>query len=155
MFNPFTHNTVRKHASQIWRFAVAGGTGSIIDLGTLTLLVKYAGVSPNIAFIISTLLAVTVVFVINKYFTFGNKEKNVMHQALKFALVYGVAIVVNIAMSSFFFWVGSKYLTGTIDEVYVALIAKALAIGIGAVWNYTLSHGFVFKKNEDVDVVVG
>lgn len=154
MANLLSNNNVRKHASQIWRFAIAGGTGSIIDLGTLTLLIKYGGVSPNIAFIISTLLAVTVVFLINKYFTFGNKDKNLMHQAMKFALVYGVAIVVNIGMSSFFFWIGSKYLTGVIDEVYIALIAKAIAIGIGAVWNYTLSHGFVFRKNEDVDVVV-
>jgi putative flippase GtrA len=30
------------------------------------------------------------------------------------------------------------------------LIARCAAIGVGMVWNYSMSHAFVFKKNEEL-----
>jgi len=57
--------------------------------------------------------------------------------------VYGVSIMANAAVSNVLLWFGLHY-----------LLAKIIAVGIGALWNYALSHGFIFKKKEQVDVAI-
>ncbi len=137
------HPFVRTHFPKFWRFAVCGGIGSLIDLGSLHLFVSAFEVSQYIAPIYSTLLSVTFVFLANRFFTFREAEKKYGSQALKFAFVYGVAIIMNIALTNTFIWVGIHY-----------LLAKVLAIGVGVFWNYFMSHGFVFKASKEEDVAV-
>lgn len=128
---------LKRHASQGIRFVVVGSLGAIVDLGSLHLMVVYGGMSPYVAQTISTLLAVTLVFILNKFFTFRSKQGKVTGEIVRFALVYGVAFLSNVALTSLFLWLGVQY-----------LIAKCLAIGIGIVWNYCMSHGFIFKKKD-------
>ena len=137
------HPFVRKHICQACKFAICGSIGASIDLGSLTLLVELFDIAPQVAIVPSTLLAVIFVFLANKHFTFKNKERKYLRQALKFSLVYGAAICFNIGISWFFLWLGVHY-----------FLAKVLAIGIVAAWNYVLSHGFVFRKTEEVDAAV-
>lgn len=137
------HPFIRRHVAQGWRFVVCGLLGATIDLGSTAFLVEFADIDPHIAYIPSTLLAVIFVFMANKFFTFKNRESDVGRQALKFAFVYGAAIVSNLTISWTLLWLGLHYIP-----------AKIGAIGVGAVWNYTMSHGFVFRKREQVDVVV-
>lgn len=137
------HPFVRKHLSQGVKFVVAGGIGSMIDLLSLTLLVEYLSVDPRFAFVFSSVLGASFVFIVNKFITFGNLEKRFAHQMFKFAMVYGVAIALNAALSSALHAVGLHY-----------FISKLLAIGVIAIWNYSLSHGFIFKKKEKVDAAV-
>ena len=136
-------STLKTHASQLWRFIVCGGIGSVLDLTSLTVMVQYADVDPRIAVVLSSCIGATFVFFANKFFTFNNREHRTGSQALKFLMVYGVSLISNIAISNLLLWIGLHY-----------LIAKIGAIGIGAMWNYALSHGFVFKKKEEIDVVV-
>jgi putative flippase GtrA len=137
------HEALRTHFSQLWKFAVCGGLGFIIDISSLTLLVERFAVDPRIAVILSSLVGASFVFVANKFFTFRNREKRYGSQVFKFFMVYGVSILTNAVISNLLLWAGVYY-----------LLAKIIAIGIGAVWNYLLSHGFVFKKTEDVDAVI-
>ena len=58
-------------------------------------------------------------------------------------MVYGVAIVLNVLLSNALYWWGLHY-----------FLAKIVAIGVIAVWNYSLSHGFIFKKKDRVEKVV-
>jgi putative flippase GtrA len=131
------HPFIRKHGPQLIKFAVAGGLGATIDLGSLTLFVEQFGMDERVAVVPSTLCAVIVVFLLNKHFTFKNKDKQVGKQAAKFAIVYGVAILSNIIISALLITAGLHY-----------LLAKIAAIGGGAIWNYAMSHGFVFKQSE-------
>ena len=137
------HPFVRTHLSQGIKFCVCGGIGATIDLSSLTFFVEVLDVDPAIAFIPSAGLAVTFVFFANKYFTFNNREKKHLSQAAKFAIVYGTAITSNLAISWTLLWLGVHY-----------FLARVVAIGIGAVWNYSMSHGFVFKKGEKIDTAV-
>lgn len=146
-------STVKTHMSQLWRFAICGGTGFIIDLSSLTLFVEVLGVDPRIAVIFSSIVGATFVFFANKFFTFKNREHKTGSQALKFMLVYGIAIVGNAVIANALLWVGAQYFPTLWPELQY-LPAKIIAVGIGAVWNYALSHGFVFKKKEDINVVV-
>lgn len=128
------HPLWKKHASQGLRFAVCGAIGAIIDLSSLRMFVGGFGLDPKLAFLLSSLLSVTFVFFANKFFTFKNRSKSVGSQATKFAVVYGPAIFFNVAIASYLESVGLQY-----------LLAKMVAIGIVMVWNYALSHGFVFR----------
>ena len=132
---------LRSHFSQGIRFVLVGGIGSTIDLGTLRLMVAYGGFSEHIAQVISTLLAVTFVFLANKFFTFKSRKSEVAGEAVRFAFVYGIAIVVNIATTSLLIWSGIHY-----------LLAKMMAIGIGVIWNYLMSHYFVFRHKAPIEV---
>lgn len=133
----------RTHASQLWRFAVCGGTGFVLDMLSLGLIVEYLHVDERIAVILSSFVGASFVFVANKFFTFRNRERRYGNQVLKFILVYGVSIALNAFISNVLLWFGMHY-----------LLAKFIAVGIGAVWNYLLSHGFVFRKNEHIDVAI-
>lgn len=136
-------STVHKHFSQLWRFVICGGSGFALDLGSLTLFVEYAKIDPRIAVILSSVVGATFVFFANKFFTFKNRERKTGSQVMKFILVYGVSIIGNSLIANALLLIGLNY-----------LFAKIIAVGIGALWNYALSHGFVFKKKEDIDVVV-
>lgn len=115
----------------------------MLDLSSAALFVEVVGIDPRFAVILSSLVGGTFVFFANKFFTFKNREHKTGRQAIKFLMVYGVSFTSNIAIANALIWLEVHY-----------LIAKVVAVAIGAVWNYALSHGFVFKKKEDVDVVV-
>ena len=121
------HHKIRTHISQLWRFAVCGGSGFVIDLSSLTLFVEVMHVDPRIAVIFSSTVGATFVFFANKFFTFKNRERKTGQQAFKFMLVYGVAIAANAAIANLLILFGIQY-----------LIAKVIAVGFGAVWNYAL-----------------
>ncbi|MBI3331454.1 GtrA family protein [Candidatus Peregrinibacteria bacterium] len=134
---------LRTHLSQGMKFVVAGGIGTSIDLLSLTFLVEVAGLDSRIALVASSLVGASFVFLANKFITFANREKQVGHQILKFAMVYGVAIALNAALSNALYYLGIHY-----------FLAKFIAIAVIAVWNYALSHGFIFKKREKVEAAV-
>lgn len=115
----------------------------MLDLSSLTLFVEYGGIDAKYAVILSSCVGAAFVFFVNKFFTFKNREKSYGNQFLKFMVVYGVSIVGNSLIANLLLWFGAHY-----------LLAKFIAVGIGAMWNYALSHGFVFKKNEQVDVAI-
>lgn len=117
------------------KFAMTGGVAAVIDLGGLQVMVRYLSVPEEVAVVLSSLISVIFVFIFNKFFTFRDKSSKYASQILKFALVYGFAIVLNGFVSNIFLWLGFHY-----------LIAKVIAIGIGAVINFVLSHVFVFRQ---------
>ncbi len=137
------HPFVRQHVSQGLRFAVCGGIGASVDFSLLFLLVQVLGLIPYLGYIGSTSVALVVVFFSNKHFTFRNHERRHREQFLKFLLVYGVGFLFNVGIASFLYWSGLHY-----------MLAKVCAIAVIALWNYALSHGFVFKRREEVDAGV-
>lgn len=122
----------RRHSRQGIRFIICGGTGALVDLSTLTLLVRN-GANEHTASVLSSSLSVLVIFFGNKYFTFGSRDGKHIAQALKFALVYGLAFIFNISVTSLLLLLGVHY-----------FLAKVIAIGTVVFWNYSLSHAFIF-----------
>lgn len=129
------HPRIQRHIAQGWKFAVTGGTAAAIDLTALTVGVEYLHISPYLAPVFSTGLAIIVVFIGNKFFTFKDRSSAYGSQMVKFGFVYGIAIVSNLCITWVLIHLGVHY-----------FIARCLAIGIGMVWNYTMSHAFVFRK---------
>jgi putative flippase GtrA len=129
------HPTVRTHGPQLLKFGLTGGAGSILDLGTLTVLTRVFGIPAEVGFLFSALVGATFVFVVNKLFTFRHAGAW-LPQLAKHYTVYGPAIIANFLLSNLLFLVLPDF------------AAKFVAIGVIAVWNYLLSHHYVFRKHE-------
>jgi putative flippase GtrA len=81
---------------EVMRFLVTGFSAVGIDLCVYYLLNGLVGVNvaKGISFVCGTMLAYT----LNKYWTFGAKEKS-YKEAGKFAVLYGFSLVVNILVN--------------------------------------------------------
>ncbi len=135
----FVLHHARHHAPKVLRFALSGGLGACVDFSSLFLLTAVLHVAAQYAVVLSSLPALLVVFFMNKYVTFGSHAKhgNVGSQAIKFVLVYAAAFLWNSGLSLVFLSAGAT-----------AFLAKFLAIGCVALWNYILLHSFVFRGSK-------
>jgi putative flippase GtrA len=146
---------VRLHATQGMKFITCGLIGATIEFSILKLLIGHYGISPFIVYIPSALIPAVFVFFFNKYITFRSIGRTAS-QTKRFLMVYVVAFCANYALSSFLYSVGSilflgdEYLGVILTDARVAYLAKALAIGVTAVFNYALSHMFIFRSESDL-----
>lgn len=145
------HDHVRLHASQGLKFIACGMIGAVMEFSILKILVGHYQVSPFVAYIPSALIPAVFVFFFNRHVTF-RAEGRASHQSKRFLMVYIVAFCVNYFLSSFLYTLGSSYVAGQsfvgilLTDARVAYLAKALAIGTTAIFNYCFSHFFIFRK---------
>ncbi len=141
------HPSIRSHLAQGSKFLVAGGLGAVVDFSMLNLFTWAFSLDPRIANIFSTLIASVVVFLLNKYFAFRDREGSAGTQAGRFFLVYALAYVLNVSFTALFITIGVRLLL-PIHPALLANLSKAAAIGVVMFWNYFLLHSFVFRKQE-------
>ena len=137
------HPTVRKHAAQGLKFACVGAAGAVVDFSILNLLIHVTTLDPRVANIFSTFIATVLVFLLNRSVTFRSQASGTAGEAGRFAMVYAVAYGLNVTLTAVFYTIGTHILPA-LSIVLLSNGSKALAIGVGIGWNYTLSHWFVF-----------
>ncbi len=145
-----SHPHIRTHLHQGIKFILCGLTGAFVEFSVVYVLVEHAAFDPRIAYIPSGLLSVTFVFFFNRYVTFRNRGRDYAAQTVRFIVVYSMAFLLNYLLANIFFRIGSLYLAMSV--VRIALLAKALAIGIIAFVNYSLSHGFIFRTTPEIEL---
>lgn len=149
------NGNVRLHASQGMKFITCGLIGAAMEFSIIKLLVGTYHVTPYVAYVPSALIPATFVFFFNKFVTF-RALGHTSGQTRRFLMVYLVAIVANYILSSVFYTFGHALFIGhlefgiLINEQRLAYVAKAMAIGVTAVFNYSLSHFFIFRKDPEV-----
>lgn len=77
------------------RFAMVGAIGAVVDFGSFNLLVRFAGLKPVLASVLSFSAAVISNFIWNRYWTYpDSRSKPVTRQLVEFGLisVLGLAI---------------------------------------------------------------
>jgi putative flippase GtrA len=80
------------------KFCVIGGVGAIITLGGADILHNHLGVGKYTAVTISTLVAVVVTFVGNRYWTFRHRSgKGTTHESVMFFVLNGVGLLIQYA----------------------------------------------------------
>lgn len=129
------------HMHQGAKFIMSGLGGATIEFTVVTVLVELLKLDPRIAYLPSGLLAVTFVFFFNKYVTFRNRDRDIGRQTMRFLMVYGMAFTLNYLLASTLYSLGVQY-----------LLAKAMAIGAIASLNYCLSHGFIFRRQPELEL---
>lgn len=124
-------------ARQFIKFFIVGSFNTILDYLIYLALTRLFSLYFLHANIISVLIAMTFSFVLNKYWTFKNNEKNLKKQYLKFFAVNTVAFLLN---NSIVFGLVSFF------SLY-DLIAKAIAVFVGLFWNFFANRYWTFKKS--------
>jgi dolichol-phosphate mannosyltransferase len=126
--------------SQFMQFCFVGATGTVVDLGSLMILMA-TSLTLEPARAIAILIGMTWNFALNRRLTFSySRTGNIVTQYIRFVLSCTVGAVVNwVITMSLAVW-GSKPL-----EQHV-LIASFIGILVGLVFNYVFSRFWVFKR---------
>ncbi|HLD07575.1 MAG TPA: glycosyltransferase family 2 protein [Candidatus Peribacterales bacterium] len=126
--------SLHRHVIQILKFGMTGIVNATLDLLLFAFFVQIASFPIVAAGPAVSVIVLTNVFFMNKYWTFRNGEKKHLSQGAKFLTVYAVSFVLVNALT----WV----LAVPLKLWY--LLARAIAILICAVWNYLWLHFHVF-----------
>ena len=127
------------------RFGMVGGAGFVVDEAVLTLFHYGLGLDAYVARAISILCAMTFTWWGNRTFTFAAHAANestgaIAREWFKFVLANALGAVVNYAS----FTLLVRFAPAPLSN---PLLATAIGVGIGLVFNFTLSKRFVFRAN--------
>lgn len=129
----------KKHAKKL-RFAIVGGTNTVIDFGILFLLTGL-GLDKIIANYASTSVALAFSFVANRKYTFKS-EANAKRQIIPFLVVTLIGLWV---IQPLIIWMYTLVLG---DSSLALFIAKLLATVASLIWNYLLYSRYVFTEKK-------
>ena len=124
---------------QFMKFCLVGMINTVVDFGVYLFFSRVIGLYFLLANILAILAAMTVSFILNKYWTFANLEKKIKTQYLKFALVNLV-----------YFFLNNSIVLCLVDYLNLYdLWAKVIAIIIGLFWNFFANRYWTFKNTTD------
>lgn len=132
------------------RFAAVGVINTIVDFGTLNLLVLVFSVALAPANIASTTIAMLVSFMLNKNIVFRQTGSGAVRQFILFIAVTLVGIwllqtvVVVQAYDALERLLHEQQQTGVLAWL-ILNTAKAIGVAVGIIWNYLWYSRFVFK----------
>lgn len=130
-----------KHADKL-RFMLVGGTNTVIDFGILFGLVAL-GLDKLVANFVSTSLAFTFSFFVNKSYTFKDNSKTTKRQIVLFLSITLIGL-----------WIIQPLIIALIYPLFEAsglnresslLVSKLIATVVTMAWNYLLYRKFVFR----------
>ncbi len=128
--------------SRFLRFGAVGAAGFAVDEGVLTLAHFVFGLGPYVARIISIFCAMTFTWWGNRTLTFAEHAAEgtgeIAREWFKFVLANAVGAAVNYASYSLLVGFAAEPLSNP-------LVATAIGVAVGLVFNFTLSKRFVFR----------
>ncbi len=120
---------------QFIKYFTIGITGVVLDMSSLIFLKEILGWMPIMAVIVNQAFMLAYIFILNKYWTFKNKE--MPHgQIIKFLVLAGFNYV---------FSVGAMYVFNHILEFDYRLVRLA-NIALAVSWNFFLYKYWVYKE---------
>ena len=134
---------------QILKFAIVGGINTAVDWVILFGLTKATGIYEGNGLIplniISFTAAVVNSYVLNKKWTFRDTE--ISHSGKKFSTFLLVSIIGALINTAILRVVSTNIdpMFGLSQEIWL-FVAKAVATGVGLVWNFIGYKLFVFKN---------
>lgn len=118
-------------------FILSGGSAAAFQLLTYLFLSKIMGLWYLLASIISFSLAVIISFLLQKFVTFENKDKESMHR--QFLLFFTLAFL-NLGANIFLM----LFLTEKIR--LLDIISQIITMGIIAIWSFLAYRYFIFRE---------
>jgi putative flippase GtrA len=122
---------------KLFSFAFAGGSGFVIDMSVLWLLLNLTGMGPFSARVVSIAFAMTSNFLINRTFTFGGSGRTIVEEGARYSSIgligaglnYLIYAVLLLAIPGFSpFW------------------ATFIAVALVSVFSYFGYSRFVFNR---------
>jgi putative flippase GtrA len=128
-------------AAKILRFLVSGTAGAVVNIGTLYMLVEYAGLYYLLAAILSYLISIAFGFALQKFWAFRDHGLSGVHvQFARFTLIALINMGVNTAL---------MYLFVSVLGIWY-LLSQIIAALIVAVASYVNYQKFVFTSSPPV-----
>lgn len=138
---------LRLRAGSAWRelltelsgFGVVGAISFVIDLGLFQLLYVHTGIGAVLARLVSTLVATTVAYVGNRYWSFAHRSRSgVRREYTLFAVINGITLGLSLAVVAFVRHGLNQ------QSTLVLQVANVGSIAIGTVVRYLAYRRWVF-----------
>ena len=137
------------------KFAVVGAIGSVIDFGTMNLMVALAHLTLVVAGTISFISAVISNFTWNRFWTYPeSRSKPMMGQLAQFSFVNALGLAIRLPILKF----GEPWLDSLITSIVKTTaishqfishnIPLAIAIGVVMMWNFFVNRYWTYN---DID----
>lgn len=118
----------------VW-FAVAGGTGLLVDAGVLALLLSVTPLGPLSTRVLSILAAMAVTWALNRHLTFDRSGRSVVSEGARYGSVGVASAVLN-----YLLYTGILFAIPSTPPVFAVTAASALAM----LWSWFGYSRFVF-----------
>ncbi|TCD16712.1 GtrA family protein [Oricola cellulosilytica] len=119
-------------------FAVAGGTGFVVDASVLTGLMAFTPLGPFSARIFAIGAAMFATWMINRTMTFGKSDRHVVREGARYGAVAITGAVLNYAIYS--------GLLLAAPNLFTPLGALVIAVAFVTVFSYVGYSRFVFSR---------
>ena len=116
------------------RFGVTGIFNTLLDVGIFQTLISFAHLSPVISNIVAYTICVLISFTINSIWTFGVGFSEGTGRRFIYFLISSI--------SALFLSTMIVYLLSPVTGALLAKISSVIPVFL---WNFTLSHNFVFR----------
>ena len=144
----FMKKFIKSNFMPFVKYSIVGVFVTLLDLGFLYIFKEYfyfnVIVSSALAFIIANFTS----FLLNKFWTFRNRSRQVIRQYIKFIFTS----VVGLLLTVFFMWLFYEKLNlfhSFIEKNY--LICKILTSGIVVIWNFLVNKFWTFSPALKLD----
>jgi putative flippase GtrA len=143
----------RRGVRQFAKFCVIGASSSVIDVGLLNVFTHLLHWHWILAQVVSFSLAVTNGFIWNSLWTFrGTNTDASRTRYAKFYITNVAGLLLNLAvMKLVMFIMTGQLINRTNPDPFVLNVAKAVAIVIVSVWNFTASKYWTFRASPDAE----
>jgi len=117
------------------KFAVVGFSAFIIDFGTTYLLKEKAKANKYVANTCAFVLSASYNFVLNKFWSFGSNDPEILRQAIIFAISMTTGLLIATGLIYIFS-----------DRMKLNFyISKLMAVSIVMVWNFGMNNFVIFN----------
>lgn len=120
---------------KMFRFAVVGFSAFIIDFGGTYLLKEKAKANKYVANTLAFIMSASYNFILNRFWTWGSQDTEVLMQAVKFAGVMTTGLLIASGLI--------YILTDRIKLNFY--ISKLMAVSVVMVWNFTMNNFVTFN----------
>ena len=125
--------------SKLFRYVASGGIAAFVDLVLLYIFTDFLHIWYLLSAILAFILAFSVSFILQKYWTFKDDSKEEMHKQV---IIYFIIAIINLGINTLMMFVSVHY----IHLHY--MLAQFIVAGLIAFWSFFIYRKFVFKKNE-------
>lgn len=122
------------------KYALVWVSSTLVDMGALFVLVSILWINLYISVVISFLLSVINWFLLNKFWTFENKNKRLKRQFVKFLIISLIWLLFTLSLMFIFV---------DLLNIYY-LISKALTSIVVLFWNYFWNKIWTFNENREI-----
>jgi len=134
----------KKFYRQFVKFGIVGVGGTLIDLVIYNILALLFHYNIYFARTISFILAATNNYILNRRWTFKNKDKNIAKQYFQFFFISAIGLGLNLLIMHF----AQNLVKNVQNEILKLNIPVVIAILIVLVWNFFANKYWTFKDKK-------